>query len=114
MKMNFLRKLPIPQEIKKLYPIDEKDALIKEQRQEEIKRIFEGKSDKFILIIGPCSADNREAVLDYIGRLKIVQDEVADKIFIIPRIYTNKPRTTGDGYKGMLHQHNPDEKPDML
>ena len=114
MKMNFLRKLPIPQEIKKLYPIDEKDALIKEQRQEEIKRIFEGKSDKFILIIGPCSADNREAVLDYIGRLKIVQDEVADKIFIIPRIYTNKPRTTGDGYKGMLHQPNPDEKPDML
>ncbi len=114
MSMNFLRKLPIPQEIKKLYPIDEKNALVKEERREEIKRIFEGKSDKFILIIGPCSADNREAVLDYIGRLKTVQDEVSDKIFIIPRIYTNKPRTTGDGYKGMLHQPNPDEKPDML
>ena len=114
MSMNFLRKLPIPQEIKKLYPIDEKSAKIKEERQEEIKKIFEGKSDKFILIIGPCSADNKEAVMDYMGRLKTVQDEVKDKIFIIPRVYTNKPRTTGAGYKGMLHQPNPDERPDML
>ncbi len=114
MSMNFLRKLPIPQEIKKLYPIDEKSALVKTERQEEIKRIFSGESDRFILIIGPCSADNKEAVLDYIGRLRNVQDEVKDKIFIIPRIYTNKPRTTGDGYKGMLHQPNPDENPDML
>lgn len=114
MSMNFLRKLPIPKDIKELYPIDEKSALVKQERQEEIKRIFEGKSDKFILIIGPCSADNKEAVLDYIGRLREVQDEVKDKIFIIPRIYTNKPRTTGDGYKGMLHQPNPDENPDML
>ena len=114
MSMNFLRKLPIPKDIKELYPIDEKSALVKQERQEEIKRIFEGKSDKFILVIGPCSADNKEAVLDYIGRLREVQDEVKDKIFIIPRIYTNKPRTTGDGYKGMLHQPNPDENPDML
>ena len=114
MSMNFLRKLPIPKDIKELYPIDEKSELVKRERQEEIKRIFEGKSDKFILIIGPCSADNKEAVLDYIGRLRLVQDEVKDKIFIIPRIYTNKPRTTGDGYKGMLHQPNPDENPDML
>ncbi len=114
MSMNFLRKLPIPQDIKSLYPIDEKSAKIKMERQEEIKRIFEGKSDKFILIIGPCSADNKEAVLDYMGRLRLIQDEVQDKIFIIPRIYTNKPRTTGDGYKGMLHQPNPDERPDML
>ena len=114
MSMNFLRKLPIPKEIKELYPIDEKSAKVKEERQEEIKKIFEGKSDKFILIIGPCSADNKEAVMDYMGRLKIVQDEVADKIFIIPRVYTNKPRTTGAGYKGMLHQPNPDERPDML
>lgn len=114
MSMNFLRKLPIPKDIKALYPLDEKSLAIKNERQEEIKRIFEGKSDKFILIIGPCSADNKEAVLDYIGRLKLVQDEVEDKILIIPRIYTNKPRTTGDGYKGMLHQPNPDEKPDML
>ena len=114
MSMNFLRKLPIPKDIKALYPLDEKSLAIKNERQEEIKRIFEGKSDKFILIIGPCSADNKEAVLDYIGRLKLIQDEVKDKILIIPRIYTNKPRTTGDGYKGMLHQPNPDEKPDML
>lgn len=114
MSMNFLRKLPIPKEIKELYPIDEKSAKIKEERQEEIKKIFEGKSDKFILIIGPCSADNKEAVMDYMGRLKTVQDEVKDKIFIIPRVYTNKPRTTGAGYKGMLHQPNPDERPDML
>ena len=114
MSMNFLRKLPIPKDIKELYPVDEKSALVKQERQEEIKRIFEGKSDKFILVMGPCSADNKEAVLDYIGRLREVQDEVKDKIFIIPRIYTNKPRTTGDGYKGMLHQPNPDENPDML
>ena len=114
MSMNFLRKLPIPKEIKELYPIDEKSAKVKEERQEEIKKIFEGKSDKFILIIGPCSADNKEAVMDYMGRLKTVQDEVADKIFIIPRVYTNKPRTTGAGYKGMLHQPIPDERPDML
>ena len=102
MSMNFLRKLPIPKDIKALYPLDEKSLAFKNERQEEIKRIFEGKSDKFILIIGPCSADNKEAVLDYIGRLKLVQDEVEDKILIIPRIYTNKPRTTGDGYKGMF------------
>ena len=114
MSMNFLRKLPIPKEIKELYPIDEKSAKVKEERQEEIKKIFEGKSDKFILIIGPCSAANKEAVMDYMGRLKTVQDEVKDKIFIIPRVYTNKPRTTGAGYKGMLHQPNPDESPDML
>ncbi len=114
MSMNFLRKLPIPKDIKELYPVDEKSAAIKAERQEEIKRIFEGKSDRFLLIIGPCSADNKEAVMDYVGRLKDVQEEVKDKILIIPRIYTNKPRTTGDGYKGMLHQPNPDENPDML
>lgn len=114
MGMNFLRKLPIPKDIKALYSLDEKSTAVKAERQEEIKRIFEGESDKFILIIGPCSADNKEAVLDYIGRLRDVQDEVKDKIFIIPRIYTNKPRTTGDGYKGMLHQPDPDKTPDML
>lgn len=114
MGMNFIRKLPIPQDIKALYPVDEKSALIKKERDEEIKKIFKGESDKFILIIGPCSADNKEAVLDYISRLRTVQDEVKDKITIIPRIYTNKPRTTGEGYKGMLHQPDPDKKPDML
>ena len=112
--MEFLRKIPIPQQIKNRYPVTEELKLIKDKRDEEIKAIFRGESDKFILIIGPCSADNKESVLDYIGRLSRIQEEVKDKIFIIPRIYTNKPRTTGDGYKGMLHQPNPDESPDML
>lgn len=114
MNMKFLRKLPIPQQIKKRYPVSEQDAAVKAARDEELKNIFAGKSDKFILVIGPCSADSREPVLDYISRLKRVQEEVKDKILIVPRIYTNKPRTTGDGYKGMLHQPNPDETPDML
>jgi len=112
--MEFHRKLPIPKEIKEQYPLTEKMAEVKNKRDEEIRRVFEGKSDKFILIIGPCSADNQESVMDYISRLRRVQDKVNDKIIIIPRIYTNKPRTTGDGYKGMLHQPNPNEKPDML
>ncbi|MBQ2315929.1 MAG: 3-deoxy-7-phosphoheptulonate synthase, partial [Clostridia bacterium] len=86
----------------------------KAARDREIAAVFSGESDKFILIIGPCSADNEEAVLDYIGRLKVVADQVSDKLIIIPRIYTNKPRTTGEGYKGMLHQPNPEERPDML
>lgn len=114
MNMKFLRKLPIPQQIKARYPVSEQDAAVKAARDEELKNIFAGKSDKFILVIGPCSADSREPVLDYISRLKKVQDDVKDKILIVPRIYTNKPRTTGDGYKGMLHQPNPDETPDML
>ena len=112
--MEFLRKLPIPQEIKKQYPLTEKMEKEKAQRDREIAAVFSGESDKFILIIGPCSADNEEAVLDYIGRLKGVADKVSDKLIIIPRIYTNKPRTTGEGYKGMLHQPNPEERPDML
>ena len=112
--MKFLRKLPIPQQIKTRYPLSEKDAAVKAERDEELKKIFSGESDKFILIIGPCSADSREPVLDYISRLRAVADEVKDKILIVPRIYTNKPRTTGDGYKGMLHQPNPDSTPDML
>ena len=114
MNMEFVKKLPIPKQVKNWYPLTEDLLVIKNQRDIEIKKIFEGKSDKFILVIGPCSADNREAVLDYISRLRILQDKVKDKILIIPRIYTNKPRTTGDGYKGMLHQPNPDENPDML
>ncbi len=112
--MEILRKLPIPQQIKNRYPVTEELKEIRDKRDEELKAIFRGESDKFLLIIGPCSADNKEAVLDYISRLRTVQDEVKDKIFIVPRIYTNKPRTTGDGYKGMLHQPNPDERPDML
>lgn len=114
MNLTFTRKLPIPQQIKTRYPVTEELAKVKMERDAELKKIFSGKSDKFILVIGPCSADSREPVLDYISRLRIVQDEVKDKILIVPRIYTNKPRTTGDGYKGMLHQPNPDETPDML
>ena len=114
MNMNFTRKLPIPLDIKAQYPIDEKMQAIKDRRAKEIADVFTGKSDKFILVIGPCSADNRVAVLDYISRLRKVEDQVGDKIIIIPRIYTNKPRTTGDGYKGMLHQPDPETHPDML
>lgn len=114
MNLEFFRKLPIPMKIKEEYPVTEAMAACKVQRDKEIKAVFEGNSDKFLLIIGPCSADHKEPVLDYISRLKTVQDKVKDKIIIIPRIYTNKPRTTGAGYKGMLHQPDPDEKPDML
>ena len=113
MQMTFQRKLPIPKEVKEEFPLSEKMAQVKAQRDEEIKAVFDGSSDKFILIIGPCSADHREPVLEYISRLRKVADQVSDKIIMIPRIYTNKPRTTGQGYKGMLHQPNPDEKPDM-
>ena len=114
MNMNFKRKLPIPMEIKAQYPLTPELEAIKINRDKEIKDIFEDKSDKFILIIGPCSADNDDSVIDYISRLRTVQDKVSDKILIIPRIYTNKPRTTGDGYKGMLHQPDPHKGEDML
>ena len=114
MNLDFKRKLPIPQQIKTRYPLTPDLEAIRDERALELKKIFTGESDKFVLIIGPCSADNREAVLDYISRLRTVGEEVKDKIFIVPRIYTNKPRTTGDGYKGMLHQPDPDEIPDML
>lgn len=114
MNMDFRRKLPIPMDIKAQYPLDGRSAAIKKARDDEIRRIFEGGSDRFLLVIGPCSADNSEAMLDYVSRLKKVEEKVADKLLIVPRIYTNKPRTTGAGYKGMLHQPDPDEKPDML
>ena len=114
MNMNFIRKLPIPMDVKAMYPVNDEMTRIKNERDGEIKKIFTGESDKFLLVIGPCSADREDAVLDYIGRLRTVQEKVKDKIFIIPRIYTNKPRTTGDGYKGMLHQPVPTENPDML
>ena len=107
--MRFVRKLPIPQEVKKLFPLSEKGAQIKAKRDAEIAKVFKGESDKFLLIIGPCSADREESVLDYVGRLAEVQKEVADKLIIIPRIYTGKPRTTGAGYKGLIHQPDPDD-----
>ncbi len=113
MKMNFHRKLPIPQEVKKEYPLSERMQKVKAARDEIISAVFDGSSDKFILVIGPCSADHSEPVLEYISRLRKIEEQVSDKIIIIPRIYTNKPRTTGQGYKGMLHQPDPDAKPDM-
>lgn len=113
MQMNFHRKLPIPQEVKKEYPLDARMSEVKEKRDEAIREVFDGRSDKFILVIGPCSADHQEPVLEYISRLKRIEEQVSDKIIIIPRIYTNKPRTTGQGYKGMLHQPDPEAKPDM-
>ncbi len=113
MSMNFHRKLPIPQEVKEEYPLDQRMQAVKTARDESIKAVFGGSSDKFILVIGPCSADHKEPVLAYIERLKRIEEQVSDKIVIIPRIYTNKPRTTGQGYKGMLHQPDPDGKPDM-
>ena len=114
MNMNFHHKLPVPKDIKEQYPVSAEMAKIKAERDEEIKKVFKGESDKLLLIIGPCSADRKESVLEYISRLRKVQDKVSDSILIIPRIYTNKPRTTGDGYKGMLHQPDPTNKPDML
>jgi len=114
MNMEFIRKLPIPMEVKEMYPLTAEVAATKAARDEEIKKVFTGESDKFILVIGPCSADREDAVIEYIHRLRKLQDKVSDKILIIPRIYTNKPRTTGDGYKGMLHQPDPNEAPDML
>ena len=113
MQMNFHRKLPIPKEVKKEFPLTERMEQVKNKRDEEIRAVFEGKSDKFVLIIGPCSADHRDSVLEYISRLRKIEEQVSDKIIIIPRIYTNKPRTTGQGYKGMLHQPDPEAKPDM-
>ena len=111
---DFKRKLPIPKEVKEQYPLSPEAAVLKEKRDKEIADIFTSKSDKFLLVIGPCSADRADAVLEYIHKLAEVQKEVEDKILIIPRIYTGKPRTTGSGYKGMLHQPDPDKKPDML
>ncbi|SES02729.1 3-deoxy-7-phosphoheptulonate synthase [Lachnobacterium bovis] len=114
MQMNFIRKLPTPKELKEQYPLDNKIKELKEARDNEIFDIFSGKNDKFLLIIGPCSADNEDAVLEYMTRLAKVQEKVKDKIFIIPRVYTNKPRTIGVGYKGMLHQPDPEKDEDML
>ena len=114
MGFEFIKKLPTPEEIRTQYPIDAEIKALKEKRDQEIRDIFTGKSDKFIAIIGPCSADNEDAVCDYLLRLRKVQEKIADKVFIIPRVYTNKPRTTGEGYKGMVHQPDPEKKPNLL
>lgn len=114
MSIEFLRTLPTPEEIKEQFPLPENLIKLKAERDSEIKKVFTGESDKFIMVIGPCSADNEDAVCDYVSRLVKVQEKISDKVIIIPRIYTNKPRTTGEGYKGMLHQPDPEKKPDLL
>lgn len=114
MGMKINNELPLPADLKKEYPLSEKIRRIKAERDAQIRDIFTGKSDKFVVIIGPCSADNEDSVCEYVNRLAKLNERVADKLMIIPRIYTNKPRTTGEGYKGMLHQPDPDKAPDLL
>ena len=112
--MKFTRKLPVPKEIKEQYPLTENLCRVKRERDALISDVFTGKNDKMVLVIGPCSADREDAVLDYCERLAALQEKVEDKLVLIPRVYTNKPRTTGDGYKGLLHQPNPEKDSDML
>ena len=114
MSMKTNHQLPLPEVLKQEYPLSEKLQKAKLLRDQEIRRIFTGESDKFVVLVGPCSADNEDTVCEYVNRLKKVADKVSDKLMIIPRVYTNKPRTTGDGYKGMLHQPDPDKAPDLL
>ena len=110
----FIRKLPIPMDIKKEFPLSERVSAVRWARVEEMRAILDGRDKRLMLVIGPCSADREDSVMDYIHRLVPVQEQVKDKILIVPRIYTNKPRTNGAGYKGMLHQPDPSKKPDML
>ena len=114
MGFTFNKKLPIPKEIKAMYPLSERCAALKAQRDKEIADVITGKDDRFLIIVGPCSADNETAVMDYLHRLVPIQEQIKDKCIIIPRIYTNKPRTTGEGYKGMVHQPDPEAAPDLL
>lgn len=114
MEMEFLRKLPTPSEIKEEFPLHKEIEQIKAERDVILKNIFEGKDERLLLLIGPCSADNEDAVLDYLCRLRKAAEKVKDKVFVVPRIYTNKPRTIGAGYKGMLHQPDPEQGTDML
>lgn len=114
MEMEFLRKLPTPSEIKEEFPLHKEIEQIKAERDAILKNIFEGRDERLLLLIGPCSADNEDAVLDYLCRLRKAAEKVKDKIFVVPRIYTNKPRTIGAGYKGMLHQPDPERGTDML
>ena len=114
MGLTFVNELPTPAQIREQFPLADNLAAIKAQRDEEVKRVITGQSSKFLVIIGPCSADNEDAVCDYANRLVKVQEKTKDKLVIVPRVYTNKPRTTGEGYKGMLHQPSPDKAPDLL
>ena len=114
MAMKLNKELPRPGELKAQYPLAEELVRRKEQRDREIRAVFTGESDKFLVIVGPCSADNEDAVCEYVSRLAKVSEKVSQRLILIPRIYTNKPRTTGEGYKGMLHQPQPDKAPDLL
>jgi len=114
MKMNFIKKLALPVEVKEMCPLTGKMGDLVDKKKAELEEVFAGRNDKLILIIGPCSADREDSVIDYISRLCPIQEKVKDKIIIVPRIYTNKPRTTGEGYKGMLHQPDPNEKADLF
>lgn len=113
MSFKFIQEVISPSELVKAYPLPAKDALRKKERDSQIKDVITGNSDKFLVIIGPCSADNEDSVCDYISRLAKIQDKVSDKLLLIPRIYTNKPRTTGEGYKGIVHQPDPEKAPDL-
>lgn len=113
MSFHYVAKLPTPEEIRKQFPVPEHLVKLKQARDAEIRDVITGKSSKFLLIIGPCSADNEEAVCDYVNRLARINEQVKDKLILIPRIYTNKPRTTGEGYKGIVSQPDPEKKPDF-
>ncbi len=114
MSFEYIKKLPTPDEIREQLPFPKHLVALKEERDKEIKKVLSGKSDKFLVIIGPCSADNEDSVCDYVSRLARLNDDVKDRLILIPRIYTNKPRTTGEGYKGIVHQPDPEQKPDFL
>ena len=114
MSMTINRQLPLPSELKAEYPLSPGVKALKAARDREIREVFEGESHKFLVIVGPCSADLEDAVLDYVTKLAGIQERVKEKLVLIPRVYTNKPRTTGEGYKGMLHQPSPDKAPDLL
>lgn len=114
MAMKLNKELPLPSRLKEEFPLSDELKAIKARRDAEIRKVFTGKSDKFLVIVGPCSADNEDAMCEYVSRLAKVSEKVSERLILIPRIYTNKPRTTGEGYKGMLHQPEPDKAPDLL
>lgn len=114
MAMKLNKELPLPARLKEEIPLSAELAAVKAQRDREIRAVFTGESDRFLVIVGPCSADNEDAVCEYVSRLAKISEKVSDRLILIPRIYTNKPRTTGEGYKGMLHQPEPDKAPDLL
>ncbi|MCI8890368.1 MAG: 3-deoxy-7-phosphoheptulonate synthase [Eubacterium sp.] len=114
MSFDFVRELPTPAVVKEMYPVPPELAAVKKERDRMISDVILGKDDRFLVIIGPCSADREDAVCDYVSRLTAIQEEVKDRVILIPRIYTNKPRTTGEGYKGIVSQPNPEEAPNML